>query len=123
VDFFKKVNDEYGHPAGDDVLKHLAATVQGQLRTEDIFARVGGEEFAIMLRGIPLDGTARLAERLRKTVEASPATHQHRVLPITISQGCALLATQEDRSPKGLFAAADRCLYEAKRTGRNRVVA
>jgi two-component system cell cycle response regulator len=123
VDFFKRVNDEHGHPAGDDVLKHLAATVQGQLRTEDIFARVGGEEFAILLRGIALEGTVRLAERLRRTVEATPASHQHKVLPITISQGCAVLAIVEDQTPRGLFAAADKCLYEAKRAGRNRVVA
>lgn len=122
IDHFKNVNDTHGHAAGDAVLKQLAVTIQRQLRTEDIFARIGGEEFAVVLRGIPLNGAARLAERLRATVAALPVVHSGRAIPVTISLGCAGQAEPECIDDTALMRVADERLYAAKHAGRNRVV-
>ena len=123
VDFFKRVNDTYGHAAGDAVLKNVASSLAKQLRTEDVIARVGGEEFAILLRGIGTDGARRLAERLRANVETLPIVAEGIPVAVTISAGCSALSETADSSPKSLFGIADQRLYEAKRSGRNRVVA
>lgn len=123
IDHFKQVNDTHGHPAGDAVLKHTAQILAEQLRTEDMFARYGGEEFAVLLRGISLPGSKLAAERLRSAVAAAPAHFEGRALAVTISLGCASLACLADASPEHLLQLADARLYEAKRTGRNRVVA
>jgi two-component system, cell cycle response regulator len=123
VDFFKRVNDTYGHAAGDTVLKHIAKCLAKQLRTEDVIARIGGEEFAILLRGIGTEGARRLGERLRTNIEKLPIVAEGIPIAVTISAGCAALSETNDGTPKDLFDAADRRLYEAKRTGRNRVVA
>ena len=121
IDHFKDVNDRYGHPAGDVVLRQLAAAVTQQLRSEDLFARIGGEEFAVVLRGIPLHGCVHLAERLRAVVEAQPVMLEGRALRVTVSVGCAVLGG-EKISASELTSMADERLYEAKRGGRNRVV-
>ncbi|MBN1608067.1 MAG: GGDEF domain-containing protein [Polyangiaceae bacterium] len=121
IDHFKNVNDRYGHPAGDVVLRQLAVRVTQQLRSEDLFARVGGEEFAVVLRGIPLHGCVHLAERLRAVVEAQPVPLEGRTLQVTISLGCAVL-TGDKVSATELTNMTDERLYEAKRGGRNRVV-
>ncbi len=123
IDHFKQVNDSYGHAAGDTILKQVAGTVLRQLRTEDVFARVGGEEFVVILRGIPLLGAARLAERLRATVAALPTTYGRRVIPITVSLGCASLSELKQADGQELAVLADMRLYAAKQGGRNRVVA
>ena len=123
VDFFKRVNDTYGHAAGDVILKNVAATLARQLRTEDVIARVGGEEFAILLRGISTDGARRLAERLRANVESLPILADGIPIAVTISAGCSALSETEDNSLKSLLSIADQRLYDAKRSGRNRVVA
>lgn len=123
VDFFKRVNDTYGHAAGDAVLKHVAASLARQLRTEDVIARVGGEEFAILLRGIGCEGARRLAERLRTNIEALPIAADGIPIAVTISAGCSALSETEDNSPKSLSIIADQRMYTAKRAGRNRVVA
>jgi two-component system cell cycle response regulator len=121
IDHFKSVNDGHGHPAGDYVLATLARLVMTALRAEDVFARYGGEEFAVLCRGVTLDQAALLAERLRSTIEAAVFEYQRRRIPITTSIGVASL-----RDPAGdatrLIADADGALYEAKRSGRNRVV-
>jgi two-component system, cell cycle response regulator len=122
IDHFKKVNDTYGHPAGDAVIKTVALTAQQALRTEDVFARYGGEEFVVLLRGIALEGAARAGERLRRALIASPTTHEGRIIEATVSIGCACLDGSE-RTAEALIAVADRRLYAAKRGGRNRVVA
>ncbi len=121
VDHFKKVNDSYGHLAGDAVLVRLAGITQGMVRTEDVLARYGGEEFAVICRGIPLLNGGILGERLRGAVEQSTFEFQERRLPVTISVGVAALPEAPASTPQELIAHADGALYEAKRTGRNRV--
>jgi diguanylate cyclase (GGDEF)-like protein len=123
IDHFKKVNDTFGHQAGDAVLRHVAMLVGRRLRAEDVFARVGGEEFAVILRGIDRAGAARAAERIRTTVATLPVVVEGQSIPITLSAGCASVRCSTERTPEDIMAIADRRLYEAKNSGRNRVVA
>jgi len=123
LDHFKRVNDTHGHPAGDEVLRHLTAIAGRTLRTEDVFARFGGEEFAVILRGASTRGAGRLAERLCQALAQQHATHEGREIPTTLSVGCAALSCCEKPTPEDLVAVADRRLYQAKKAGRNRVVA
>jgi two-component system, cell cycle response regulator len=120
VDHFKRVNDAHGHAAGDAVLRELAARARAALREGDLLARVGGEELAALLPGEPLEGAADAAERLRAAVAAAPFAAGTAALPVTISAGCAALEPG-DRDGGALLARADARLYEAKRSGRNRV--
>ncbi|MCC6521802.1 MAG: diguanylate cyclase [Polyangiaceae bacterium] len=121
LDHFKRVNDTYGHPAGDQVLIEIASVVQGMLRTEDVFARYGGEEFVVVLRGITLANAGLLAERLRAAVEVAPIVSDGKRLPVTVSVGVACFEPHQE-DPRGLIAAADEALYAAKHAGRNRVM-
>ena len=118
VDHFKKVNDTWGHDAGDEVLQSLAETLRAGVRDADICARFGGEEFAIVLPKTTLQGAAELADRLRRQVESKPVVVNEEPIPVTISCGVACypdgVITKE-----ALFAAADRALYDAKSAGRN----
>lgn len=123
IDFFKRVNDTYGHAAGDAILKSVAATLARQLRTEDVIARVGGEEFGVLLRGIGCEGARRLAERLRTSIESLPISADGVPVAVTISAGCSALSETQDASPGSLLRIADERLYNAKRAGRNRVAA
>jgi two-component system cell cycle response regulator len=123
IDHFKRVNDTWGHQAGDAVLKSVAGACQRTLRTEDVFARFGGEEFAAILRGIGLAGAARLGERLRATTQAARTEFEQTTLAVTLSIGCAALSCCSRRSAEELIAHADKRLYAAKAQGRNRVVA
>jgi diguanylate cyclase (GGDEF)-like protein len=122
VDFFKKVNDTYGHLAGDYVLQRLAQITQHALRAEDMFARYGGEEFAVLCRGTNLEDASIIAERLRMQVEASEFVFENARIPVTISAGVAAFPNVAAGTPLDLVAAADEALYAAKRGGRNRVV-
>jgi diguanylate cyclase (GGDEF)-like protein len=121
IDHFKKINDFHGHLAGDFVLKELARIVQGRIRRDEVFARYGGEEFAIILPETNLDGAKALAEGLREKVESSRFVFQNEVVHVTISIGVATLSDQ-DKTSMDLIKNADGKLYEAKRSGRNRVV-
>ncbi len=126
VDAFKAYNDGYGHPAGDEVLKRVAQSLaQGLTRAGDFAARYGGEEFAVLLPHTDVDEARRVAERLRARVEALDVPHAHSSVGprVTVSVGVAGLVPSEQLAPGHLVAAADRCLYEAKRAGRNRTVA
>jgi two-component system cell cycle response regulator len=123
LDHFKRVNDTHGHPAGDEVLRHLTNIAGSTLRTEDVFARFGGEEFAVILRGASTRGAGRLAERLREALAQQHASHQGREIPATVSVGCAALSCCTKPTAEELVAVADRRLYRAKQAGRNRVVA
>jgi two-component system, cell cycle response regulator len=122
LDHFKRVNDGYGHQAGDLVLVEVCKQVTATLRIEDVLARYGGEEFAISVRGIDRTGTVQLAERLRAGNHRAIRFGEHDI-PISASLGCAMLSECEGQpTPEKLIAVADRRLYLAKRSGRNRVV-
>ena len=122
VDHFKRVNDTFGHLAGDHVLAKLAQVTASTLRTEDIFGRYGGEEFAILCRGVNLSHAAILAERIRTLVQSTPFTFESKTIPVAISVGVAAFPELNFDDPLELIGAADEALYEAKRSGRNRVV-
>ena len=121
LDHFKRINDTHGHPVGDQVLATVGGIVAATIRAEDVFARVGGEEFAVLLRDIPLQGVFECAERIRRSIEQATIESAGVVIPVTISVGLALLQTAGHSQPEHLMEAADRMLYEAKRSGRNRV--
>jgi two-component system, cell cycle response regulator len=121
IDHFKRVNDTYGHQAGDAVLVQLVERVQRSLRTEDMLARYGGEEFAVSMRGASVEGAARLAERIRTENHRAVRFGSHDI-PMSVSIGCADLSDCELKTADGLIAVADRRLYGAKSGGRNRVV-
>jgi diguanylate cyclase (GGDEF)-like protein len=120
IDHFKKVNDGFGHLAGDHVLKQVASSVRGKIRREDIFARYGGEEFALILPEIELKGAVATAEKLRKLIEKQRFTFEDQNIPVTLSAGVASIR-QPLSDPEVLIGAADGKLYEAKAGGRNRV--
>ena len=122
IDFFKKFNDTYGHPAGDQILRLVARTLLSNVKGQDMAARYGGEEFAIILPATPLSAGLRVAEVLRKAVESKEVTNKvsnERLGSISISVGVAEYVVGE--SSEDLITRADTALYEAKRTGRNKV--
>src|SRR5215831_8526740 len=121
IDHFKKINDTYGHPAGDFVLSELSQMMANLVRTEDVLARFGGEEFTVLCRGTDLAGARIVAERLRKAVEERAFTFGGKTIPVTISLGIASVPDGGVNDHAAFLAAADKALYEAKRTGRNRV--
>jgi two-component system, cell cycle response regulator len=123
LDHFKRVNDTYGHPGGDAVLKRACEACTRALRTEDVFARFGGEEFAVVLRGIELKGATRLGDRLREAVANEVVDHEGKQIKITLSAGTASMACCGAPSAEELISIADRRLYLAKQQGRNRIVA
>lgn len=121
LDHFKRVNDTYGHPVGDHVLRTVATILKTSLRETDTVARMGGEEFAVILPETRCEDAVRVAERLRSAVEAHGCLTPTGTLPLTISIGVAV--RQEGESTLESFVArADAALYEAKRRGRNRVI-
>jgi diguanylate cyclase (GGDEF)-like protein len=122
IDFFKKVNDNYGHLAGDLALNHIAKQINQTIRSEDILGRYGGEEFAVILRGIDNSGAVQLAERIRRAIEANPMKFEDQNIRMTVSIGVSTLAQENYNVPKELIDIADQCLYTAKESGRNRVV-
>jgi len=123
VDHFKRVNDTYGHPAGDEVLIQIARVVSKVVRSEDVLARYGGEEFVVVLRDVGIVGAKSLGERLRETVERLTVSTDAGPVRVTVSVGCASVGLDYDMKPEALLGAADRRLYVAKHRGRNRVIA
>jgi len=121
IDYFKRINDTHGHPAGDFVLSELSQLMATLVRTEDVLARFGGEEFTVLCRGTDLDGAKTVAERLRRTVEAHTFSFGAKTIPVTISLGIAAIPDTAIVDHAQFLAASDKALYEAKRTGRNRV--
>ena len=119
VDHFKRINDSHGHPAGDEVLRRIAATCRGMLRDGDLMGRLGGEEFAITLVQPPLQVATAVAERLRKAVSELGIEFGDERLAVTISLGIAEIG-EDTASLDHLISKADACLYTAKREGRNR---
>ncbi len=120
LDHFKQINDQFGHEAGDAVLKHVAQVLSDGVRTVDLCARYGGEELVVLLKQTGQQGAIELAERLRQAVESRPLAFRGRKLTVTASMG---VATYPIPVPYGdwLVVAADKALYEAKAAGRNRV--
>ena len=121
IDNFKKINDSYGHLAGDHVLKQLAGVIKGRIRREDILSRYGGEEFSIILPEIDNSNAMQLAEKIRAIIEEAVFRFEDTDIPVTISIGVSSLKT-EAIEPHEFIRIADTFLYEAKSQGRNRVV-
>ncbi len=129
VDFFKKVNDTYGHHVGDLVLTQLVGLIKEQVRACDVVARYGGEEFAVVLPGVSLERAVEIAERLRKAVEFDKRlTCGQGGLNVTVSIGLEVLSALKDKKQSAkiiseqLLQHADEALYVAKSSGRNKVV-
>jgi diguanylate cyclase (GGDEF)-like protein len=122
IDHFKKLNDTFGHPAGDAVLRHTAHVVEQHLRRADEASRFGGEEFALILPGTDEAGALRLAERVRDGVEKAQLVFEGARLSVTVSLGVGVWPS-DGKDEETLLAAADRALYAAKQAGRNRVAA
>ena len=122
IDHFKRVNDAHGHVAGDAVLRQVAAVVAGNVRREDMVARTGGEEFAVLAPEVPLANAVNLAEKLRVLIEVTPCRFEGNEIPVTASFGVAAFSGEPDMTTAELYRAADERLYAAKNSGRNRVV-
>jgi len=116
IDHFKKVNDVYGHKAGDKVLSLIVDLMSKRIRETDAFFRVGGEEFAVLLRDAKLETAKKLAEELRELIESTPIMENYTV---TCSMGVASL--NKDESTDSWMRRADNALYKAKENGRNRI--
>jgi two-component system, cell cycle response regulator len=127
VDHFNRVNDEHGHPAGDEVLKTISYVLQGAVRKEDVLARLGGEEFVVLARETPLSGAKALAERVRRAVERARTRVDGKALAVTVSIGVTvsfgLTKFEPGRTEQQLLTAAERAVHRAKQNGRNTVVA
>ncbi|WP_052452093.1 diguanylate cyclase [Noviherbaspirillum autotrophicum] len=120
LDHFKRINDGYGHAAGDAVLRHVTRLMRDSLRKNDMAGRLGGEEFALILPGADAAGARAFAERLRQRVADTPVVHEGRPIVATISIGIAALEPG-DASAGAAISRADAALYRAKGNGRNRV--
>ena len=119
IDHFKRVNDTYGHLAGDFVLKEVASTIKNLARESDVCGRFGGEEFIILLPNTKLTGALKLAERIRNAIENKEFVFNNKKIPLTISIGITSASKQD--SIFSLVERADNALYAAKEGGRNRV--
>jgi two-component system, cell cycle response regulator len=124
IDHFKKINDNFGHDAGDEVLREFAVRLASNVRAVDLPCRHGGEEFVVIMPDTPLAAAERIAERIRLHVAGSPfrVAAGREILSVTISIGVAATKGAGD-SPEQLLKRADEALYEAKESGRNRVIA
>ncbi len=121
LDHFKRVNDELGHLAGDAVLRQVAALMSSNVRREDLLARVGGEEFALILPELPIEGALIVADKLRALLQRTPCRYEDHVIRVSASFGVTALAFERTVSATDLYRAADERLYLAKNGGRNRV--
>ncbi|HPF72742.1 MAG: GGDEF domain-containing protein [Rhodanobacteraceae bacterium] len=120
IDHFKRINDEYGHPVGDECLRLVAECLRRQLRGEDVVSRYGGEEFLVLLPGQSQDQARKIAERIREASAALRVKHESGLVKFTVSIGVAARKGDEGAAAE-LIERADRAMYQAKRNGRNRV--
>lgn len=121
IDFFKAVNDKYGHPAGDSILRQLSDRISANIRKEDTFSRYGGEEFAVLLHKTSEKQGMAIAQKLLKLVEEEPFYYENHKINITISIGIVHYSG-DYKDFDHMMKVADRALYQAKETGRNRIV-
>lgn len=121
LDNIKKINDQYGHPAGDQVLVAVAELIKSQLRSVDLAARFGGDEFALLLPDTDLQGALKVADKVRLAIANHYFPLDDENLRITASFGVAVLNSGDDQSFNSLYQEADQALYRAKNEGRNRV--
>lgn len=123
IDHFKKVNDTWGHPVGDQVIKTVVKIIGKSIRPNDLLARVGGEEFGVMLTEIDYENAEALAERIRANVERLTGDNPEYAIPqkVTISIG-AVVMHGNTLKPNEIYRLADKALYNAKESGRNKVV-
>jgi two-component system cell cycle response regulator len=123
IDHFKAVNDTFGHEAGDQVLKGFAGRIRKVIRSIDLFCRLGGEEFVVVMPDTPIETAMKIAERVRQSVEKDVFSilGEGRAIPITVSIGLA--ERGRDTGMDGLIRRADKALYRSKDSGRNRVCA
>jgi diguanylate cyclase (GGDEF)-like protein len=123
LDFFKKVNDTHGHPAGDHVLRETGSTLLKLVRQSDTVARYGGEEFAIILPETAAASAKVLAQRVRRGIEQLKISYKKKAIPITVSIGlaCTDMAEDDKMSRTEIISKSDQALYKAKHEGRNRV--
>jgi diguanylate cyclase len=122
IDFFKKVNDNYGHLAGDEVLRCVSKTLLQRFRKTDMVGRYGGEEFCVFLFSLGGEKAAEIAEECRRQVEGLPILFEDKTIRVTISIGVAEFLSGQYQTLTTLISRADAALYEAKSGGRNRVV-
>ncbi|MFN3395947.1 MAG: diguanylate cyclase [Thermodesulfovibrionales bacterium] len=121
IDHFKKINDTYGHPAGDEVLRGVAGVIRDTIRNIDIPARYGGEEFAVLLPDTKIDGAIKMAERLRSSILNRRFSFNEKEITVTVSTGIAT-SPYDAKTKEELIERADEALYRAKQSGRNRCV-
>jgi diguanylate cyclase (GGDEF)-like protein len=122
VDHFKRVNDTFGHDAGDQVLREVASVLREATRPEDLVARYGGEEFVLALPVVAPDQATERAERIREALAERRIIASGSSLRVTASLGLAFAPADRVYAAAALITAADRCLYQAKNQGRNRIV-
>jgi len=121
IDFFKNINDTYGHIIGDKILSHVVHLIEAQLGSEDIFARYGGEEFIILLPHRELKDSTYLAEEICKKVALTPYIGSNQLLRITVTLSIGVALYNQDTVLEDTIKIADEALYKAKESGRNRV--
>jgi diguanylate cyclase (GGDEF)-like protein len=122
IDYFKKVNDNYGHQAGDTVLCELVRRIEGRVRQQDVLARFGGEEFVVLLPATDAAGACVVAEDIRRAIQEQPFAIEGQALPITVSVGVHTRVPEVGPKVVGqMVEACDQAMYTAKQNGRNRV--
>jgi diguanylate cyclase len=121
LDFFKRINDTYGHPAGDAMLRHVANVLRHGVRSTDTLARLGGEEFIVLLPHTSREGALGVAEKMRLLVRSQALRHLDQDLPITASFGVSGAEAGQVIQADTVYSAADRALYLAKKGGRDRI--
>jgi len=123
IDHFKRVNDQHGHDAGDDVLRIVAQRLRSSLREDDVICRLGGEEFAIVMPGVDVAGAGVIAERARLAISSEPVALSSLALSLPLTVSAGLAAAVPGLGPRDLYRLADAALYRSKAAGRNRVTA
>lgn len=123
IDHFKKVNDHYGHPAGDEVIREVANVIEQAFpRETDVVARIGGEEYAVLISQATLNFMETRAETIRHKIEDKPVVFEGHTIPMTVSIGAVMMQPQASMTRSEFYQAADNCLYQAKQQGRNQVI-